>query len=226
MNYRHLVQGWLYSMFPMDGYGKFMHDEGYSAGNRKFKLFVFSDLIGPYKVQENKICFTSGCTLHIASQSEEFIHHLYRFIQKNSLAMIGCAKLEVASMQLSELPYFRDTKTVTIRTQSPVTAYTTLDKRVTYYNPEEPEFENACLNNIERKIEAYSLGFAPLFRIRKVISSKKRHMKFKNTFYIAYACTLQIEVDYATLALIWNTGLSAKNSAGFGMIEMLTFDNE
>lgn len=43
----------------------------------------------------------------------------------------------------------------------------------------------------------------------------------KNTFYIGYNAKMVVHTNYETLNLIYNSGLSAKGSAGFGMIEAI-----
>lgn len=221
VNYHNLIQGWIYSILPADGYGKFLHDEGYKAGNRPFKLFVFSDLMGSYEIRNRQITFKDRCRLRIGSQSEEFIQYLYHFLSANQKAMIGHETLNIRSLKLEELPYFKEEKEVLIRTISPVTAYSTADKQVTYFAPGSEEFAESCLNNLKNKCAAYNMDVIPDFKITEIQYAKKRIIHFKNTFYIAYNVTLSIRVDYPTLNLIWNTGLCAKNSAGFGMITIL-----
>lgn len=222
VNYHNLIQGWIYSLLPADGYGSFLHNEGYRAGNRPFKLFVFSDLMGSYEIKDRRITFTNGCTLKIASQSEEFIQHLYQFLSLNQKAMIGHQILHIRSLRLEELPWFKGEKEVVLRSISPVTAYSTDDRQVTYYQPGTEDFELSCLNNLKNKCIAYSLNFAPDFEITDVEYAKKRIIHFKNTFYVSYNVMLRIRTDYPTLNLIWNTGLCAKNSAGFGMVDILS----
>lgn len=221
VNYHNLIQGWIYSILPAEGYGSFIHDQGYRAGNRPFKLFVFSDLMGSYEIKDRQITFKDGCTLKIGSQSEEFIQHLYQFLSMNQKAMIGHQVLNIRSMKLEELPCFKGEKEVLLRSISPVTAYSTSEKKVTYFEPGSEEFEQSCLNNLKNKCSAYSLAFSPSFEIINVEYAKKRIIHFKNTFYVSYNVMLRVRVDYPTLNLIWNTGLCAKNSAGFGMINLL-----
>ncbi|MFR2766984.1 MAG: CRISPR-associated endoribonuclease Cas6 [Thomasclavelia sp.] len=48
---------------------------------------------------------------------------------------------------------------------------------------------------------------------------REKLVHFKNTFYEAYQCELVITTNYDTLKIIYDTGLSAKGSCGFGMIE-------
>lgn len=221
VNYHNLIQGWIYSILPADGYGKFIHDEGYRTENRPFKMFVFSDLMGGYEIRNRQITFKDKCILKIGSQSEEFIRYLYQFLSMNQKALIGTQILNIRSLKIEELPYFKGKQELLLRTISPVTAYSTCDRKVIYYEPGTEVFEESCLNNLKNKCLAYNLSFTPEFEILDVLYSKKRIIHFKNTFYVSYNVMLKVKADYPTLDLVWNTGLCAKNSAGFGMISLL-----
>lgn len=221
VNYHYLVQGWIYSMLPEDGYCQFLHNEGYQVGNQKFKLFVFSDLVGKYKVHGRSITFPQGCQLEIGSQFEEFIEYLYQFLLQNNRILLGTQQAVIKSIKLEDLPYFSGKREMVIKTISPVTAYRTMDKRVEYFSPESDEFYQACVNNLKKKFAACNLEISPDFSIKEVRSAKKRLIRFKQTFYVSYLCVFTIETDYPTFEMIWNTGLSAKSSAGFGMITVV-----
>lgn len=221
VNYHYLVQGWIYSMLPDDGYRKFIHDQGYQVSNQKFKLFVFSDLLGSYEIHGRSMTFLKGCRLKIGSQSEEFIEYLYQFLMQNHQVLVGSQTLKIHSVSIEELPYFSGKKEVLIKTLSPITAYRTVDRKVEYFQPDSEEFYLSCLSNLKKKAEAYDLPIVPDFTITEIQSAKKRLIRFKKTFYVSYTCMLSVYVDYPTLELMWNTGLCAKNSAGFGMIEVI-----
>ena len=59
-----------------------------------------------------------------------------------------------------------------------------------------------------------------LIKIDYIIYEKRRMMKFKNCFYECFMTKLEIETNFETLSLIYNCGLSSKNSCGFGMIDI------
>ena len=59
-----------------------------------------------------------------------------------------------------------------------------------------------------------------VFKIDSIIYEKRRMMKFKNCFYECFMTKLEIETNFETLSLIYNCGLSSKNSCGFGMIDI------
>ena len=220
VNYHYQVQGWIYSLLPDDGYARFLHETGYQTENRKYKLFVFSDLLGEYEISGKTILFKKEITLQIGSQSKEFIQHVYQTLLRNPKAQIAGQILEIESLQIEDLPYFPGEREFLIRTISPVTAYTTRDKYVEYFEPGAVKFNECCQNNLASKASAYQLSFIPNLKIEELIWKKKRLIRFKKTFYVAYNASFRIRADYLTLQLLWNTGLSAKSSAGFGMISI------
>ena len=59
------------------------------------------------------------------------------------------------------------------------------------------------------------------FECKEVLNEKRRLVKFKNTFYVSYITTLKLKVNYETLRLLYDTGISSKGPAGFGMIELM-----
>ncbi|MDK2900903.1 MAG: CRISPR-associated endoribonuclease Cas6, partial [Thermosipho sp. (in: thermotogales)] len=45
IHYNHILQSIIINMIDSSGYRKFIHDEGYVLGKRKFKLYTFSRLL-------------------------------------------------------------------------------------------------------------------------------------------------------------------------------------
>lgn len=223
VNYQAKVQGLIYSAFSKDGYGKFLHDEGYRDEKRKFKMFVFSNLFGKFSLANQTLTYENFVEFYIGSQSEQFMEELYRFFTHQDDVFLGKNKLKIEWIQMENLPYFAGKKECIIQTISPVTAYKMNEEgKVVYYKPSDPEFEPMCVRNLEEKGRAWQLNdFVPQFQVKEVLFEKKRIAHFKNTFYIAYMTKMKVEVDYPTLLLLWNTGMSAKGSAGFGMIRVV-----
>ena len=74
------------------------------------------------------------------------------------------------------------------------------------------------MNNLLDKCHALDIKQDAIsFNAEKVMYEKKRLVKFKNTFYVGY---LIVKTNFETLSLLYDTGISAKGPAGFGMIEV------
>lgn len=51
INYHHILQAVIFSAISSnEEYSAFLHDEGFLQGNRRFKMFTFSELKGKYKI--------------------------------------------------------------------------------------------------------------------------------------------------------------------------------
>lgn len=210
-------------MLPKEGEGKFYHDQGYQIGDKKYKMFTFSSLFGHYTIdKKNKlIIFDDHCILYISALDEKFLSMIYHYLQMNDVIYLNRQALKISAIDIEELSYFRGEKDIIIQTLSPVTAYVTEGDYTTYYKPEDDMFEPLVFNNIKRKSVAYHYPIDHiLFHIKKVYYEKKTMDKFKNNIYEAYLTKMLIHTNYETLLLIYNTGLSSKNSCGFGMIRV------
>lgn len=216
-----MLQGFIYSMFDKKEYGDFLHNHGYRIDNKIFKMFVFSNLFGKYHIEKNNtILFEEYCRFYISSQSAECIQYIYSFLTENSYIILNGNKVKIESIQIIDVPYFKGERDILIKTLSPVVTYTTIGKKVLYYKPSDSEFNQFCYSNLLEKNGALDNPISSLvFSVEEVLFEKKRLVHFKNTFYIAYLSELKIHTNYETLTLLYNTGLSSKGSAGFGMIE-------
>lgn len=220
LNYQHMIQGLIYSAFDQKNMGEFLHDEGYRFEKKVFKLFVFSNLFGKYKIEAHSIIFENEITFYVSSYSEEFMKTIYAFFNQNGKAILNHQIISLKSMKFIKTEYFKE-KDVVLHTLSPVVNYRTENNFVTYFKPSDPEFESLCINNLKDKCKVLELNEDDvIFECLNVSYEKKRLVKFKNTFYVAYMTELTVKTNYETLSLIMDTGLSAKGPAGFGMIEV------
>ena len=221
INYQPILQGVIYSFFDQDSFGDFIHNQGFRADKRVFKLFSFSNLYGKYTVEDHSIIFEDHFYFYIASASEEFIRLIYVFLQRNHRLLIRDTIVNVTKMKLMELPYFKGKQALSISSLSPVVAYRTENNYVNYFKPSDSAFEDICIGNLREKQKALKNDAEELFfHVEKVNYEKKRLLKFKNTFYISYLFEMDITANYPALKLIYDTGLSSKGPAGFGMVSI------
>lgn len=143
------------------------------------------------------------------------------FLQRNHRLLIRDTIVNVTKMKLMELPYFKGKQAFSISSLSPVVAYRTENNYVNYFKPSDSAFEDICIGNLREKQKALKNDAEELFfHVEKVNYEKKRLLKFKNTFYISYLFEMDITVNYPALKLIYDTGLSSKGPAGFGMVSI------
>lgn len=221
--HKHVLQGVIYNMLPKEKEGKFYHDQGYQIGDKKYKMFTFSSLFGHYTIdrQQKMIIFDGRLQFYISALDENFLQMIYHNLEMNRFLSIYGQNVQVAGVDIEELKYFKGERDLIIQTLSPVTAYITEGNYTTYYKPNDELFEILVINNLKHKCEAYHYPIEQIqFHIKNVYYQKKTMDKFKNCFYEAYLTKMEVHTNYDTLALIYNTGLSNKNSCGFGMINV------
>lgn len=222
IGYQQVLQGIIYSVFSNSDYGTFLHDEGYKVEDKTYKFFNFSNLFGNYAIKKDAIEFYGDVYFYISSMSEEFIKRVYEYFCQHKVIRFYNQKADIIALQAEELPFFDGVVRIKTRTLSPVVAYVTFNGYTKYLYPKDEQFEELCMNNLVRKAKYMDVDTESLiFQINEVQKIKKRVVKFKNTFYIGYMCELDLFVNYSALYVLYNTGLSAKGSTGFGMLEII-----
>lgn len=220
--YQQVLQGVIYKVFSGSDYGTFLHDEGYKVDDKTFKFFNFSNLYGNYSIKKDMIEFYGDVYFYVSSMSEGFIRKVYEHFYQNKVIRFYNQEVDVIALEAEELPSFDGIVNIKVKTLSPVVAYVTFDDYTKYVYPKDNEFETLCFNNLCHKAKYMDIPVDSLvFQINEVSKIKKRVVKFKNTFYIGYMCEIDMIVNYPVLSLLYNTGLSAKGSSGFGMIEIM-----
>lgn len=221
LSYKHALQAMIYNILDYDQQSTFYHDQGYTLEDKSYKMFVFSDLLGVYEVKGKRIIFEEQVKLYIDAMDAAFTQSIYNFLQNNKYIYLLNQRLEINSIMITNTPVFKGEQSIVVQSLSPVVAYTTKDKYVTYYKPTDKEFTSLVRNNIIHKCEAYHYPASEVvFEVEEVSFMRKRIVSFKHNFYEAYQCQLKIHVNYDTFKIIYETGLSAKGSTGFGMIYM------
>lgn len=220
--YQQVLQGIIYNVFANTEYGDFLHNEGYKIDKKIFKFFNFSNLFGNYVIKNNQIQFDGDTYFYVSSSSELFMKQVYMYFFEKKYISFYKNAVSIIGLEMENLPYFDGITSIRIRTLSPVVAYATFDNYTKYIYPKDEEFEKLCINNLHLKARFMDIDPTDiLFQINDVTKIKKRVVKFKNTFYIGYMCEMDLFVNYPALSLMYNTGLSAKGSSGFGAIEII-----
>lgn len=225
MAYRQLVQGMLYRTLervdPSCSAG--VHDGGRKLGTRQFKLFTFGPLTGAYTVSGGNICFSEQVFLEIRSADPVFVQTLLRGLTPGEVVMLGNNTLTVEECRLEHKTIFQDK--IRVQTVSPIVAYVTCPDRSTrFFSPEEEGFYSLIQTNAARKWGSaygqdapFSLSIVPaeggIFR--------KQVTKFKTTRINAWFGVFELTGEPSVLNFLYDTGLGAKNSQGFGMFRMI-----
>lgn len=222
--YRHTQQGFLYHALSGDAaFATQLHEEGRIAQARSFKLFTFSPFSGAYSVAGKRIIFRDTMCMEIRSTDEHFIRQVASAIAVGSTQQLAGNPVEVTGTRVTDEHLLMSK--VKVQTLSPVVVYQTLEGNKTrFFSPEEPEFVAGIVRNAQRKWQSLHGEGAPFDLTVEVLTDAKPRKvatTFKGTFITGWNCRLRLTGAPEVLDMLYQTGLGAKSSQGFGMFRAL-----
>jgi CRISPR-associated endoribonuclease Cas6 len=225
VHYNHAVQGLIYRLLPHK-YRKALHDGGYVVGKRRLKLFTFSRIFGRKEGAEaGLVAFRPPIKVCVSSPIESFLSELMNQLVKNPKLQLLGNEIQVTSIEIPRSPALGEE--AVFYTLSPITVYSTLytaegKKRTYYFSPYEQEFSQLVSINLARKYRAYkgediqgNVGITPIGRPKESI------VLFKDTVIKAWAGRFIVKGDKRLIEIAYEAGIGSKNSAGFGMVEVV-----
>ena len=228
IHYNEIIQGFIYRHLSPSLAEK-IHNQGFvdPETGKKFKFFTFSRLIPETKpiIQKNSIIFKSPVNLIITSVNTNFIQSLVENLLTNPEVKLFNQKVILSSVEVLPLPI--DKNFFRIRTLSPVTVYTTFNtrdgkKKTHYYAPYEDAFKEGLIQNLMAKVRALT-GKNPVNKIKitPLGKLKEKVVIYKNFVIKGWDGEFEIKGEPEILKIALLSGLGAKNSAGFGCVEIL-----
>lgn len=224
INYSHIVQAVIYrALSILPDYSEFLHAGGFTKGQRKYKIFQFSQLDGEYQIKDRQIAFFSNVSFEVRSPEPLLIRLLGESLWINGITF---GNRTYRDIQMELYDYTIEEQQLLIGMKSPLTVYSTNmeTNRKHYFTPEEPEFYELINDNFYRKYQAY-YGVTPCSSIKLELSSdqtvRKMVTRYKNSYITAWYGTYRLSGERKYLDFLYQTGLGSKNSQGFGMFELL-----
>lgn len=233
IHYNYLIQSAIYATLD-NTFAEFLHYIGFDGGGRRFKLFTFSRLAGEYifNSETGEITFTSPVKLVVSSPVDKFCESLMNGILAKDSLRIGKNNLRIQSVR-AERPLLVDEKNenskkqVHVKTLSPVVAYSTMlrpegIKYTCFFQPGESEFSRLVNENLRKKYQALYGAVSPEgeVEIKSLRQPKLQIIKYKNFVIKSYSGTFAMSGPAPLIQLAVDAGLGAKNSMGFGLLEI------
>lgn len=216
-NYNHQLQSAIYAKLREVGCSDFWHDDGFASVNR-YKGFVFGSLNGRHYTKDKHFHFTDDIAFEVRSPAFEFCDSLQRSVERNSSIKLFDTDLQIVGAALRNR-HFSD-GTAEFLTNSPVTAYRTEpDGKTTFFVPGTDDFSEYLLMNYRNKFEALFDKPADDVEIKAVLPMKKVVTNFKGTWINGYKGRFILRGASRALEFIYNAGLGAKSSQGFGLLD-------
>ena len=232
----HLFQSLLYKLLPAE-HASFLHNEGYVVDGHPMKLFAMSwpsSLKHP-KFRDDSIEFEFPVSLTVSTPVAPTLDGIATGALLNEKLHIGantivCEKVEVRQMTAAA-------EKITLRTLSPITCYTQMQRQdgrkyTVYFSPREKDFSESVHNNLIRKFKAlYPNNDVPqgLVQIAMLGAPQERIAKFinKNPFPIkGWEGRFSLSGPKELLQVGIDCGLGAKNSSGWGCVEVVDGENK
>lgn len=222
VNYNYYIQSAIFELLAGQDaeYAELLHNTAY-GGKAKYKFFTFGNLNGTSHYYEKKLYFEGNISLEIRSISDEFIHVFTDAVLNNGQMRIGKHTLEVERIEVCDYQIM-DTA-IPIRTVTPIVAKRiTEDKKTIYFSPQDVFFLKRVREDFEHKYTACfgerpqsSIDILPIGESKKVVT------RYKDFWITAYHGKFQLCGEPHYLQFLYDVGIGAKTSQGFGMFEML-----
>jgi CRISPR-associated endoribonuclease Cas6 len=227
MHYNRLIQSAIYNNLGLE-LAEFLHTQGFTYGQRSFKLFTFSRLMGEYRLDKakNEIIFIKEVKLVVSSPLLQFCTSLLNCLLTSGSIRLGEERAEITGIS-ADVPKVENEE-IEIRCLSPVAVYSTFlrpegGKYTCYFQPGEGEFTRLIESNLRKKYEVFYQRTAPVGELK--VKTLGRHrlnlIMYKETPIKGYSCRLKLTGHPELLQMGVDAGLGSKGSQGFGCIEMV-----
>ena len=234
VNYNYQLTGIIYRFLTESNseYASFLHNEGYLAGQKRFKLFTFSQLMAKHRrVMDGKIHFNSPVVWYISSPVERFLTHFADTLLSEGILSIGHSQLQIKDVSVPRPPHFQ--REMDFRCFSPIVMSTVREhngrRSMHYCLPEDPAFSHLIRQNLIRKYEAIhgclpdndTLNFSfDTSYIQRRRGRVTRLVDYKGIKIRGVLCPFRVSGSPALIKTGYECGFGDKNSAGFGMVEI------
>ncbi|MGN0362496.1 MAG: CRISPR-associated endoribonuclease Cas6 [Bilifractor sp.] len=233
VGYHSIVQGFIYQILSDNPlYSGFLHDHGYQAEGRQYKLFVFSLLQGRYEIHMPNITFFDSVSFEIRSPEENFCDILCQSILHTDIFVLNHQRIYLNSVEILKKKIISDQ--ITIDMLSPLCVHTSYfdesgKRKTNYLSPVDPNFQFLLNENLRHKLGSFSSRLPNgMIRLKPFVlqdgqmpSRDKYVTRFHNhIIIIAWRGRYDLSGDPEDLTFLYDSGIGDRNSQGFGMFQM------
>ena len=237
--YAHSLAAVIYGFLQRSShdYARFLHDEGYRSGTKRFKLFTFSQLLIKERAvtPQGLLCQSEELCWQISSPICEFVEHLAQGLLSFPQISLGQQAFFVERVAVLPVPKF--TETLHVRCLSPVVASVAQlrdgQMQAHYLRADDPRLAVALRENLIRKFlvvygrrpswSEFSLEFDREY-LRRKGEGIYRVVDYKGTRIKAIMAPFRVWGSPELIAMGYEAGFGEKNSMGFGMVEAVQDD--
>ncbi len=229
MDYTQYIQAVIYNFLDRIA-SRWLHETGYMYEKRTFKLFAFSYFLETPELDKIKkeFIFQNHVSFIISSPLDWLIKQFVQNIVRSEKIRIGKNNTFISGIEI--LPSEKiNTNNLRINAMTPIEVHSTFKtqsgtKKTYYYSPTEKEFGKLINENQKKKWASFFNENCPYNLEVKPVRAKfckKRIRKFKNTVIQGFSGHYFIKGEPEFLEFAMATGIGSRNSAGFGMVEVV-----
>ncbi|WP_162141858.1 CRISPR-associated endoribonuclease Cas6 [Leptospira inadai] len=233
INYQYEIAAWIYKKIHLSDsqFSEWLHSEGYSYENKRFKQFTFSHLhVSNRRVEGDRLIVEGGpVEMQVSFAVDRSLEHFINGIFENQEMSIGDrfsrAEFKVIGVEEIAEPQFRDK--MRFRCLSPIcVARSNENSSATYIGPGEEDYSDRIGNNLLSKYKSVfpmaDLSQAQI-RILALESPKSRLVRIKSgseaeTFVRAFQFPFELSGPPELIRIAYQAGIGEKNSLGFGCL--------
>lgn len=243
INYQYPLSAVIYKIIQRADvrYAEFLHKQGYGSEHKHFKLFTFSDLTIPFKIQQDRLLLTGReakliICFHIPEAMENFVKGLFAH-QQIEIADIK-SRVQFTVSQVEMLPVLNgihgsdESIVVQLQSLSPVVAGMKNDKgNYDYLSPEEPAFKKAIVYNWKEKyatlygqtaaenvFSKLQLEVTQAHNTRSRLITIKANTEQQTRIRGFTHFKLNVQAPKSALELAMNAGMGLHNAQGMGCV--------
>lgn len=242
-NYQYYISSFIYDTISRADrhFAGWLHDEAYTNGNKKFKLFTFSKLNIPRFEQEgNHLKIASSdvyltLTMLIDKIAEKVVAGLFE--EQKLTIFNGDVRADFHIKFIEQIPEPAFTETMYLRTISPVLLKkketTGGNEKVIFLRPDDEDYLQYLRTNLEAKYKvssqqadsvAINNGTIESFKVLngyKASLIKIKEGKPDEVMLKAYNYHFEIKGSPELIRIGYQSGFGINNSLGFGCVEVL-----
>jgi CRISPR-associated endoribonuclease Cas6 len=202
-----------------------VHDQGFLAGGKQYKLIVFS-LLHPqrYETTSQGLRVAGGLRWEVSSPLEPLIEAVTLGLLSEPEARLGKERVYIAQVRVLPPPPFKHQMIFT--TLSPICVSTgerdehgKFQKR--FLSPDDPDFGRVLNENLKRKAEVVSgTAVAGDVTFTRLGQPRSKLLTVNDTQIRGWLMTFRVEGPAELLRVGYEAGFGERNAQGFGMVRV------
>lgn len=234
LNYTYELSSVVYKIFSKSDkeFAVWLHENGFSSGNKKFKLFTFSRLHVPLFRIEGEFMHILSDTVEwqISFLPERSTLEFISGVFQNQTFELGTRQANVRFnvYEISVMPPPIFTETMEFETLSPICiSLRRENEKVDYLSPDNPEALPIIRQNLLNKYFAFhgkeynskfDFNFEVLSKPKSVLVTIKSNTP-QQTRVRSFMCMFRMTAPLELMKVAYDAGVGEKGSTGFGMVK-------